>query len=218
MVTMSQKEFQRVKVIENAVGGRLSVGEASRLPPSPEAVDLDPGSRQVPGLQRFASGGKTSRRGKHLRQPRDGAPPLARRQTGFSAAAPARWNPSFSASIPPTRSPSPPPPRFSPPSALPPRSCPRAAPPASTPARSCATNNEFAVVGHAFLACQRPPGGTQAKHLARQGSHRTSSAVVFKPGPGSHRRSARLSPTLYRTLRSAGCTGEPVRDKRRRTR
>jgi hypothetical protein len=28
---MSQKEFQRVKVIENAVGGRLSVGEASRL-------------------------------------------------------------------------------------------------------------------------------------------------------------------------------------------
>src|SRR6202162_2595237 len=31
MVTMSQKEFQRVKVIENAVGGRLSVREASRL-------------------------------------------------------------------------------------------------------------------------------------------------------------------------------------------
>jgi len=31
MVTMSQKEFQRVKVIENAAGGRLSVGEASRL-------------------------------------------------------------------------------------------------------------------------------------------------------------------------------------------
>ena len=28
---MSQKEFQRVKVIENAVGGRLSVREASRL-------------------------------------------------------------------------------------------------------------------------------------------------------------------------------------------
>ncbi len=28
---MSQKEFQRVKVIENAAGGRLSVGEASRL-------------------------------------------------------------------------------------------------------------------------------------------------------------------------------------------
>jgi hypothetical protein len=31
MVTMSQKEFQRVKVIENAVGGRLSVSEAARL-------------------------------------------------------------------------------------------------------------------------------------------------------------------------------------------
>jgi transposase len=31
MVTMNQKEFQRVKVIENAAGGRLSVGEASRL-------------------------------------------------------------------------------------------------------------------------------------------------------------------------------------------
>jgi hypothetical protein len=31
MVTGSQKEFQRVKVIENAVGGRLSVSEAARL-------------------------------------------------------------------------------------------------------------------------------------------------------------------------------------------
>jgi hypothetical protein len=31
MVTMSQKEFQPVKVIENAAGGRLSVREASRL-------------------------------------------------------------------------------------------------------------------------------------------------------------------------------------------
>src|ERR1700687_186460 len=31
MVMMSQKEFQRVKVIENAVGGRLSVSEAARL-------------------------------------------------------------------------------------------------------------------------------------------------------------------------------------------
>jgi transposase len=31
MVTMSQKEFQRVKVIENAAGGRLSVREAARL-------------------------------------------------------------------------------------------------------------------------------------------------------------------------------------------
>jgi hypothetical protein len=30
---MSQKEFQRVKVIENAAGGRLSVREASRLWP-----------------------------------------------------------------------------------------------------------------------------------------------------------------------------------------
>ena len=28
---MSQKEFQRVKVIENAAGGRLSVREAARL-------------------------------------------------------------------------------------------------------------------------------------------------------------------------------------------
>ena len=28
---MSQKEFQRVKVIENAVGGRLSVSEAAAL-------------------------------------------------------------------------------------------------------------------------------------------------------------------------------------------
>lgn len=28
---MSQKEFQRVKVIENAAAGRLSVREASRL-------------------------------------------------------------------------------------------------------------------------------------------------------------------------------------------
>src|SRR6202521_212739 len=31
MVTVSQKEFQRVKVIENAVSGRLSVSEAARL-------------------------------------------------------------------------------------------------------------------------------------------------------------------------------------------
>jgi hypothetical protein len=31
MVTMSQKEFQRVKVVENAVGGRLSLSEAARL-------------------------------------------------------------------------------------------------------------------------------------------------------------------------------------------
>ena len=32
MVTISQKEFQRVKVIENAASGRLSVREAFRLP------------------------------------------------------------------------------------------------------------------------------------------------------------------------------------------
>jgi hypothetical protein len=31
MVMMSQKEFQRVKGIENAAGGRLSVRETSRL-------------------------------------------------------------------------------------------------------------------------------------------------------------------------------------------
>jgi transposase len=44
MVTMSQKEFQRVKVIENAAGGRLSVGEASRL--------LQLSARQVQRLKR----------------------------------------------------------------------------------------------------------------------------------------------------------------------
>jgi transposase len=44
MVTMSQKEFQRVKVIENAVGGRLSVGEAARL--------LQLSARQVQRLKR----------------------------------------------------------------------------------------------------------------------------------------------------------------------
>jgi transposase len=44
MVTMSQKELQRVKVIENAVGGRLSVGEASRL--------LQLSERQVQRLKR----------------------------------------------------------------------------------------------------------------------------------------------------------------------
>jgi hypothetical protein len=31
MVTMSQKEFQQMKVIENAAGGRLSVREASGI-------------------------------------------------------------------------------------------------------------------------------------------------------------------------------------------
>src|ERR1022692_399487 len=44
MVTMSQKEFQRVKVIENAADGRLSVCEASRL--------LQLSERQVQRLKR----------------------------------------------------------------------------------------------------------------------------------------------------------------------
>jgi transposase len=44
MVTMSQKEFQRVKVIENAAGGRLSVREASCL--------LHLSERQVQRLKR----------------------------------------------------------------------------------------------------------------------------------------------------------------------
>jgi transposase len=44
MVTMSQKEFQRVKVIENTAGGRLSVREASRL--------LQLSARQVQRLKR----------------------------------------------------------------------------------------------------------------------------------------------------------------------
>jgi transposase len=44
MVMMSQKEFQRVKVIENAAGGRLSVREASRL--------LHLSERQVQRLKR----------------------------------------------------------------------------------------------------------------------------------------------------------------------
>jgi hypothetical protein len=48
MVTMSQKEFQRVKVIENAAGGRLSVREASRL--------LQLSERQVQRLKRPAIG------------------------------------------------------------------------------------------------------------------------------------------------------------------
>ena len=41
---MSQKEFQRVKVIENAAGGRLSVREASRR--------LQLSERQVQRLKR----------------------------------------------------------------------------------------------------------------------------------------------------------------------
>src|ERR1700676_4435015 len=44
MVTMSQKEWQRVKVIENAVEGRLRVGEAARL--------LQLSERQVQRLKR----------------------------------------------------------------------------------------------------------------------------------------------------------------------
>jgi transposase len=44
MVTMSQKEFQRMKVIENAAGGRLSVREASGL--------LQLSERQVQRLKR----------------------------------------------------------------------------------------------------------------------------------------------------------------------
>src|ERR1700688_5062346 len=44
MVTMSQKEFQRVKVIENAAGGRLSVREASLL--------LQLSERQIQRLKR----------------------------------------------------------------------------------------------------------------------------------------------------------------------
>src|ERR1700690_4077736 len=44
MVMMSQKEFQRVKVIENAVGGRLAVSEAARL--------LQLSERQVQRLKR----------------------------------------------------------------------------------------------------------------------------------------------------------------------
>jgi transposase len=44
MVTVSQKEFQRVKVIKNAVAGRLSVSEAARL--------LQLSERQVQRLKR----------------------------------------------------------------------------------------------------------------------------------------------------------------------
>jgi hypothetical protein len=44
MVTVSQKEFQRLKVIENAVDGRLSVSEAAGL--------LQLSERQVQRLKR----------------------------------------------------------------------------------------------------------------------------------------------------------------------
>src|ERR1035437_7122511 len=44
MVALSQKEFQRVKVIENAAGGGLSVREAARL--------LQLSQRQVQRLKR----------------------------------------------------------------------------------------------------------------------------------------------------------------------
>src|SRR5450759_1148230 len=56
---------------------------------SPEAVDLEPGPRQVPGLQRFSSRGKTSCRGEPRGQPRDRAPHLAGRETGVSPETPA---------------------------------------------------------------------------------------------------------------------------------
>src|SRR5664279_4343252 len=50
MVTMSQKEFQRVKVIENAAGGRLSVTRS--LPPA--ATEPTPGAApQTPLSARF---------------------------------------------------------------------------------------------------------------------------------------------------------------------
>ena len=121
---MSQKEFQRVKVIENAAGGRLSVREASRLlqlserqvqrlkrryrPDSvawvqhgnrgrsmPWAVSL-PQKQLILSLARGKYAGfndshlaKNFCRGEPLGQPRNRAPPLARRQTGVAAEAPA---------------------------------------------------------------------------------------------------------------------------------
>src|SRR5580692_5365017 len=80
MVMMSQKEFQRVKVIENAAPGtaaqaplstrlyRLGAAWQSRarhaLGPlcSPEAFDPDLGAGQVSRLQRFSSAGIADRR------------------------------------------------------------------------------------------------------------------------------------------------------------
>src|SRR6266568_939332 len=106
MVTMSQKEFQRVKVIENAAGAAAETPLSARFRglgaawqswschalggfTSPEAVDLDLGSGQVCGLQRLSSGGKTFCRGEPLAQPGDRASHLTRCQTGFAAEAPA---------------------------------------------------------------------------------------------------------------------------------
>ena len=43
---MSQKEFQRVKVIENAAGGRLSVREAARLP-AVTAIEHNPANARL---------------------------------------------------------------------------------------------------------------------------------------------------------------------------
>ena len=66
---MSQKEFHRVKVIENAAGGRLSVREASRL--------LHLSERQVqrlPLLRRLQPTFGTSRRRRCLRLPPPAAP------------------------------------------------------------------------------------------------------------------------------------------------
>ena len=44
---MSQKEFQRVRVIENAAGGRLSVHEASRR----LQLDEEPRCRRLLGME-----------------------------------------------------------------------------------------------------------------------------------------------------------------------
>ena len=63
MVTMSQKEFPRVKVIENAAGGRLSVREASRL--------LQRSERQVQRLKRR----DRSRRRRIVRWAKENSPP-----------------------------------------------------------------------------------------------------------------------------------------------
>ena len=121
---MSQKEFQRVKVIENAAGGRLSVREASRLLQlserqvqrlkrryRPDSVGwVQHGNRgrpmpwavSIPQKQLILTLARSKYQGfndSHLaeklraeegpgRQPRDRAPHLARRQTGFSTTPP----------------------------------------------------------------------------------------------------------------------------------
>src|ERR1035437_192988 len=66
MVTMSQKEFQRVKVIENAADGRLSVREAARL--------LQLSERQVQRLKQryrpdFIAGVQPASRGRTIPWP-----------------------------------------------------------------------------------------------------------------------------------------------------